>query len=186
MKWYALFVETGRETLIQKWIQYFFDPSVCYSIVPRRRLTEKRQGKKHQVIRTMFPGYVFINTDMCVEVYYKLAEIPKIIRVLNNGSYWSNINDEEMAAIISLVDDKGIIDYSEVFIENSRVFVKDGPLKTMEGIIRRVDKRKSRATIILNFMGEPRMIDLGIDILDSHNTCLTEEEKFHVHLGSQG
>ncbi len=165
MKWYALFVETGREIQIQKWIQYFFDPSECYSVVPKRKSTEKRQGIKHQVIRTLFPGYVFIKTDMCVEIYYKLARVPNIIRILNNGFYWSYIEDVEMALIMKLVGDNGIVDFSKVLLENTKMFVKEGPLQGMEGMIKRADRRKSRATIMLDFMGEPRMIDLGIDIL---------------------
>lgn len=165
MVWYALFVETGREILIQKWIEYFFDKSVCYAIVPKRRLTEKKQGKKHPVTRIMFPGYVFIYTDMCVEVYYKLTEVPKIIKVLNNGSYWSNIDDEEIEPIIKLIGDNGIIDYSKVFIENSKVSVKDGPLHGMEGIIKKIDKHRSRAKIELVLMGEPRLIDVGIEMI---------------------
>ena len=166
MNWYALFVETGRETLIQSWIQYFFEESVCYSVVPKRRLTEKRQGEKHQVIKNMFPGYVFIYTDMCVEVYYRLSEMPKMIKVLSDGHYWSDISDDEMAPVLKLVGKNGIIECSRIYIENSTVFVKDGPLQGMEEMIKRVDKRKSRATIVLDFMGKHRMIDLGIELVD--------------------
>lgn len=168
MNWYALFVETGRETLIQKWIEYFFDNSVCYSVVPKRKLTERKQGKNLHVVKTMFPGYVFINTDMCAEVYYKLSEIPKIIRILNNGSYWSDISNDEMEPIMKLIGGNGIIDYSKIFIENSRVFVKDGPLYGLEGIIKKVDKHRNRAKIELILMGEPRLIDLGIDMIHSN------------------
>ena len=103
MKWYALFVETGREILVQKWIRYFFDKSDCYAVVPKRKLFEKKQGIKKQVIKIMFPGYVFIHTDMCIEVYYKLAAVPNIIKVLSNGSYWSYIDNNEIEPIIKLI-----------------------------------------------------------------------------------
>ena len=66
--------------------------------------------------------------------------------------------------------EKRVIDYSKIFIENSIVYVKEGPLQGMEGIIKRVDKRKGRATIALDFMGESRMINLGVEILTNH--CL--------------
>ena len=127
MKWYALFVETGRETQIQKWIQYFFDPSECYSVVPKKKSTEKRQGIKHQVIRTLFPGYVFIKTDMCVEIYYKLARVPNIIRILNNGFYWSYIEDVEMALIMKLVGDNGIVYLFQSAFRKYQNVCKRGP-----------------------------------------------------------
>jgi len=67
---------------------------------------------------------------------------------------------------MKLIGNDGIIDYSKVYIENSRVSVKFGPLLGMEGAIKRIDKRKGRATIILNFLGEPRLVDVGIEILE--------------------
>ena len=166
MNWYALFVETGKESSIQKCIEHWFDKSVCYSLVPKRRLTEQKQGKKYQVVRTMFPGYVFINTDMCIEYYYKLISIPRVIKILNNGTYYSRIENEEIAPILRLVNNGEIIDYSRIFIVNSRVLVKSGPLHGMEGIIRRVDKRKGRAQISLDLLGSPKLFDLGVEILD--------------------
>ena len=165
MNWYALFVETGRETLVQKWIQYFFNQSICYSLVPKRRLIEKKKGQKHTVIRILFPGYVFIKTDMCIEYYYKLSQIPRLIKILNNGTYYSQIDEIEMASILKLVGDNNIIDYSRLFIENSKVCVKDGPLLGMEGILRKVDKHNNRAKIELFLMGAPRLIDVGIEMI---------------------
>jgi len=35
----------------------------------------------------------------------------------------------------------------------------------MEGIIRKVDKRKNRAKILLNFMGCEKTMDVGIEVL---------------------
>ena len=65
MNWYALFVETGREVLIQKWIDFFFNIEQCHSIVPKRKLTEKRQGKYRKVIKKCFPD-MFLSILICV------------------------------------------------------------------------------------------------------------------------
>jgi transcriptional antiterminator NusG len=35
----------------------------------------------------------------------------------------------------------------------------------MEGIIHRVDKRKNRAKIMLNFLNSVKLIDVGIEVL---------------------
>lgn len=40
MDWYALFVETGKEEYIQKWLRFYFDENILYAIIPKRRLED--------------------------------------------------------------------------------------------------------------------------------------------------
>jgi transcription termination/antitermination protein NusG len=120
----------------------------------------------------MFPGYVLIKTNMNTDIFYKIKTIPKCYRIVNNGTiyskdngeYYSTIDEEEMAPIIQLLGNGEIVDYSRVYLENSKVFVKSGPLKGMEGIIKKVDKHKNRAKILLYFLGVQKIIDVGVEI----------------------
>lgn len=170
MDWYALFVKTGDENLVEQYLNYHFDRSECYAIVPKSRLTERTKGKYYEVLKPLFPGYILINTIMNAHSYYIIRQIPKVYSILSQAEeYYTNINIEEMKPILKLINENNIIDYSKIFIENSKVYVKDGPLHGMEGIVKRVDKRKGRATIALDFMGESRMIDLGVEILNKRD-----------------
>ena len=167
MEWYVVFVETGKEENIQKWLSFHFSKDILHSLVPKRRLTIKNNGKTYKILKKLFPGYVFVCTEMDIDKYKKIRSIPKLIRILNTGTYYTKIDEREMDIILKLVGNDDIVDYSKIFIENSRVCVKDGPLCGMEGIIRKVDKHKNRARIELNFMGELRTIDVGVEILYS-------------------
>ncbi|MFG0216967.1 KOW motif-containing protein [Brevibacillus porteri] len=51
-------------------------------------------------------------------------------------------------------------------ITDSKITVKKGPLAGKEGIIKKVDRRKKRAKIVIDFLGDERMIDVGIEILE--------------------
>ncbi|GAV11564.1 antiterminator LoaP [Paenibacillus sp. chi10] len=175
MDWYALFVETGNEEMVQALIYKFFDQSLIQAIVPKRKLKERRQGKFYEVCRTMFPGYVFVHTVLNVDTYYELKNIPRCYRLLNKFNFidestgkhvFHKIDDEEMVYIIDLISKNGEIDYSNVYVENAKVIVRDGPLKGREGIIKKIDKRKRRARIELNFMGKEVRFDVGINLLE--------------------
>lgn len=121
----------------------------------------------------MFPGYVLIKTNMNTDIFHKIKKIPKCYRLVTNGiyyskdkgTYYSKIDEEEMTPIIQLIGSGEIVDYSRVYLENSKVFVKSGPLQGMEGIIKKVDKHKNRAKILLSFMGTEKIIDVGVEIL---------------------
>lgn len=49
------------------------------------------------------------------------------------------------------------------FDENDRIVVIEGPLKGMEGNIIKVDRRKQRAKIQLNFHGSTYTLDLSFE-----------------------
>jgi len=164
MSWYALFVNIGKEDLVQECLRIYFSESVLASIVPKRKITERKDGRVKQVLKKIFPGYVLIRTNMNMETYYKLKSIPGVIKILNTGNYFTKIVDEEMFYILRLLDNDGVVDYSKIYIDNSKIIVKAGPLKGMEELILEVDKRKNRVKIILNFIGLPQKIDLGIEV----------------------
>jgi transcriptional antiterminator NusG len=177
MNWYALFVETGKEDLVQTMIRKYFDESAIHAIVPKRKLQERKQGQIIEVCKTMFPGYVLINTRMNSNIYYTLKRIPRYYRLLNKYSHndqneefyennlFSKIDDSEMDSILQLIDHDGTIDYSTLYLEDGKVFVRKGPLMGLEGVIKKIDKRKKRARIVLNFMGNEICLDLGIEML---------------------
>lgn len=165
MEWYVIFIESGREEKVQKWLDFHFGKETLHYLVPKRRLIERKGGKFYQVIKKLFPGYVFICVDMDLEKYKIIKSIPNLIRILNTGAYYSQINNSEMSVILRLVGDGDIIDYSRVYVENSKILVKEGCLMGIEGIIKKVDKHKNRAKVQLTFMGEPRLVDVGVEIL---------------------
>ncbi|PEU20730.1 transcription antiterminator [Bacillus wiedmannii] len=173
MDWYVLFVENGKEEMVQKYLQLYFNENSLYSVIPKRKVPEKKFGSVFHVIKKMFPGYVFINTNMNAFIFHKIKTLPGCYRLLNcgkyysqeNGSHYSKIEKNEIDQILRLMDNNGIIDYSKIYLTDSKVFVESGPLKEMEGIIKKIDKRKNRAKILLNLLGTERLIDIGIEIL---------------------
>lgn len=165
MNWYSLFVYTGKEEYVEEWLRLYFDESIMRLLIPKRRLTERKEGKVHHILKKMFPGYILIQTEMSDEIYYTIKRIPDLIQVLNSGETYTKIPDEEMECTLRLLGDRDVMDYSKVYLVNSRVIVKSGPLLGMEGLIKSVDKRKNRVKILVPFMGAEKEIDVGIEIM---------------------
>lgn len=165
MDWYALFVTTGREENVVERLGVYFKESEFVSLVPKRALIEYKAGRKQKLIKKLFPGYVLVNTVMDPRIYYKLKNIPDLIRILSCGEYYTKIPEEEMTDIRRLLGEGDVVDCSQVYLVDSKVVVKSGPLQGYEGLIRKVDKRKQRIKIVMNFMGVPKEIDLGIEVL---------------------
>lgn len=163
MYWYAIFVETGYEETVEQYLHHFFNN--LHSLIPKRFVPEKRNGRLQKVLKTLFPGYILIHTMLNDEMYQKMRYIPHLIKILGYKTSYPPIEEVEIAVILKLINNEGIIDYSKLLIENYVIEVIDGPLKGLEGLIIYVNKHTRRAKIKLNFMNKVRTIDVGIEML---------------------
>lgn len=166
MDWYSLFVTTEKEEYVSKWLKFYFSDQEMLVLIPKRKLIERRQGKRQLVLKKLFPGYVLLKTEMDFKKYYTLKKVPHLIKIVHSGEYFTKIPEREMSLLLQLMDQKGIVDFSKVYLTDSKIVIKSGPLVGMEGLIKAVDRRKMRIKIIVHFMGLARKIDVGIEMFD--------------------
>lgn len=164
-RWYALFVLTGQEEKVREKLKYRFKNKEMNFIIPRRKLRERKAGKWEEKVKSLFPGYILINGYIGVKEYYLMEGIPGLLRVLKDNDDPFEIPEEEITVIKKLICNGEVIEQSSAFAESGKIKIVDGPLLGLEGLITSIDKRKGRAKVRLNFAGEPRLIDLGIDII---------------------
>lgn len=170
MSWYVIFVETGYEDKFCHYIdkmKYQRYMGIQYSLlVPKRKIFERKQGIRREVIKTMFPGYVLLKTESIFEFYSQAKGSPHIIRFLRDNSRFLEVRKEEIRQILMMVDSSGLIEISKAFVENDRIRITEGPLLGMEGIIKKIDKRKGRAKVRFHLNDNSLLIDLGIEIME--------------------
>jgi transcriptional antiterminator NusG len=94
-----------------------------------------------------------------------LERVPGLLKVLKDNYGPFEIPEEEIAVIKKLICNGEVIEQSRVFAESDKITIADGPLLGLEGLIISIDKRKGRAKVRLSFAGEPRLVDLSIDII---------------------
>lgn len=165
--WYAVFVVTGDEDNVKERLVYKFKQSDLKVVIPKRRLRERKDGIWYTKIRTLFPGYILINGEIHIEDYELLKKVPGVIKLLGDKGKPVEISWYEMDVITRLICDNEIIGCSRIQLENQKIVVIDGPLLGLDGYIESIDKRKGRAKVRLNLMGEPRMVELSIAMVQS-------------------
>lgn len=73
--WYAVQVETGKESVIKDYCSKLVNRTTYNDIfVLRFNKVKKFYGKWHQESKVMFPGYIFIDTDTPEQVYEALKK----------------------------------------------------------------------------------------------------------------
>ncbi len=164
--WHALFVTTGHEEIIKKVLDLTFENQIQF-IVPKRELRERKAGKWHIIKRNLFPGYILVKGAITIESYYRIKKIPMMTKLLKNEDGPLKIEEKELEILKILISPKdGNIGISTAYQENEKVKITNGPLSGLEGLIQSIDTRKGRAKVKLNFLGETRTVQLGIDIVE--------------------
>ena len=166
MQWYALFVKTGEEEVMRKYLETLLPYADMKILIPKRKLQERRMGKVRKVIRTLLPGYVLIKTEMDVGIYHQLKQMPGLLRILRDESEPSCIPEHEIATILALTSQSDVIEFSEVYKEGDRIKVWAGPMEGHEGIIESYNHRKKRLKIRLEILGQVKKVDLGAELVE--------------------
>ena len=166
MSYGCLFCMTGKEQSVAEQIQ-----AVC----PNVRATTMRQLKhrtckkvKTKEAAILLPSYVFFEAPSSME---PSVEFPtqNIIRILflDKGIWQLRGEDERFVKWLFRYD--GLLGFSQAYKEGDQIRIVSGPLKDMEGKIRRVDKRGMSGQVVLSFYGKEIPVWLGFEMITNYN-----------------
>lgn len=171
MKWYALFVKSGCEENVCKYLKTILEHKVsCNFVIPKRELTERQVGTTYVVLKPLFSGYILVETMFIYKLYDILHNSfwhTNLYKILGEEGHFQEIYKEEMEPILNLLNKDGIIKHSTVLVEKEKIIVTSGPLIGYIGRIKRINKRKCRARIVLKFLGKSTEMDIGIKCIQS-------------------
>ena len=162
-KWYVLHVRTGEEIDIV-WYLGRIMADDARAISPIREIKERRGGKWETVERKCFPGYVFVETEMTPDNYYKLISVPGVIRILGEDKP-QDVPFEEMEIVLMLENDGVPFGMSDVCFFQNEVMVLSGPLRGFEDRIVSVDPRRFRAKVCIDVLGKSKFVEFSINLV---------------------
>jgi transcriptional antiterminator NusG len=175
MNYYAVQVRTGNEGRFMKLARQNiarsgFPDRICQNLLwPRRTLTEKRLGKIHTALKPLYPGYLFyIGDEIPAELHWIIRKTPGFFRFLKDNKHIEPLTGGDREVLSHFLRFGEITEKSRVhFNDNNKIVVDSGPMKGLEGLIVKVDKRKCRAKIRLSLNENSLLVDLAFDVIKS-------------------
>lgn len=171
MNYYIIQVATGRE-------QNFIDalqkkaPELAGAhnfIYLTRELYIRRQGKTLRELQPVFPSYIIMQTTGTVDAQtvQALKTLPDFYHFLKSNTEITALTGNDLAIIQHFLGLGPRIGPSLVrFDQDDRIVVIEGPLKGIEGCIIKVDRRKQRAKIQVEFAGGAHTMDLSFEDIE--------------------
>ena len=152
--WYVLQVATGREQEIERRLRRIG----IDAIVSTETLLIHKGGRWTPKESLLFPGYVFVQILFDPDIYYRITDIPGVIRFLP-GPQAEKLSDQEAAHIAYL--GSAVLGPSLVDFSNGEPVILKGVLKSLEKQIVRFNRRQRRATLSTDFLGASHTFTLS-------------------------
>ncbi|MGP1586849.1 MAG: antiterminator LoaP [Treponemataceae bacterium] len=172
MNYYAVQVQTSKEEYVIAQVLKLLQNGMNLQnfIFPKRVLSIRRQGITKNELKPLFPGYFFIKAEeIDRELYNTLRFTKGFFRFLKSNKDITPLSEHDLKILQHFMQFGTELKASKVFFdENQRICVKEGPLKGFEGMIVKVDKRKKRAKIKMDFANESMLIDLAFELIEEN------------------
>jgi transcriptional antiterminator NusG len=159
-------VQTGGEEKLIKRFRTLY-PDIFFPIhLAKRKLKIKRKGKQIFEERSVFPGYLFLEIDEAdfgPAVRFSFRHTPGFYKFLPANERITPMSNDDVDLIKRFIT-KGSPELNTVtFDEHSRIVIKSGPLKGLEGRIIKVDRRKKRVKVSLDLYRDSFAVDFGFE-----------------------
>lgn len=160
----CVFCISGREQEVAERIQ-----RVCPEVRATAVFQEKYKsvcGKKSRIKAVIMPGYVFFEApdDAGIVSHFPTIDIIRVLKG-NDHDWQLTGNDDEFARW--LFSYQGCLKFSTAYREGDRIRIISGPLKDMEGMITRVDRRGRSGQVTIKFNNRDVKLWLGFDLVDT-------------------
>lgn len=175
-------VKTGKEPEILNQIKKNTlknNISISNVYFPRRTLYIRKLGIKKKQITSVFPGYIFLETEtLSTELYWLLRKTEGVYRFLPDNHNPLALHSTDLDILHHFLSFGEITQPSKAYFdENDRICITEGPLKGLEGKILKVDKRKQRVKVVLDMYNNVFPIDLAFEFIEPIKLSLQKRKE---------
>ena len=122
-------------------------------------------GKKVNIEKKTFPGYVLVRMDLDDETWYQIRNTPSVIGFVGSGKMPQSLSRREIERILGTNEEvelkKESPKFKPDFEVGETVRVTTGPFADFNGIIEEINLDQSKVTVLVNIFGRETPVELG-------------------------
>ena len=136
--WYVLRVRSHAERLVHVGLHH----KQFEVLNPTYQALSIRKDRRKVLTRPIFNGYMFIRTMLNPECHLEILKTPGVVEILKSASGPTPVPDDQVENVRLLEKHVGACFFGTDFEVGDAVFVKEGPLTGLRGVIDRLDRKK--------------------------------------------
>ncbi len=129
--------------------------------VPTETLVEMRGGKRRQIERKFFPGYILIEMEMTDETWHVVKNTPKVTGFVGSAKNPTPLTEEEVNQILhQVVSTKEKPKPKHIFDKGEHVRITDGPFNNFTGVVDEINLDKNTLRVLVTIFGRATPVEL--------------------------
>ncbi len=174
--WYVLHIYSGYEDKVSNFIERFlkkktFGQHIGEVKVPTENIVEMHNGKKRQVKKKFFPGYILVEMDLpeapegWKEVCGSITEISGVTGFVGAGKNQKPepISTEEAKNILQKMGEiktPGTMVPKVSYTLGESIRVVDGPFNNFNGVVEDINFEKGKVKVRVDIFGRSTPVEL--------------------------
>lgn len=169
-RWYAVQTTAGHEnkvrTLLQRRIDTDPTPAeerqIRQVMVPTQTVVEVKNGKKVEVEKKTFPGYVLVEMVVNQDTQHTINGVQGVIKFVGKDKEPAPLRDDEVKRLLGIVDEKAAsAPVEEIpFLVGQAVQITEGPFTDFNGTVEEVMPDKGKVRVSVSLFGRPTSVEL--------------------------
>ena len=130
--------------------------------VPKETVVEMKAGKRRNVERKFFPGYVLVQMEMSDETWHLVRNTPKVTGFVGGSSKAPvPLTQDEVDSILHhTAESKEKPRPQYVYDRGEQVKITDGPFKEFTGTVEDINLERSTLRVLVTIFGRPTPVEL--------------------------
>ena len=129
--------------------------------IPVETLIEMKGGKKKEVVRKFFPGYILVEMDMADDAWHLVKNTPKVTGFVGTGKKPTPLTPEEVDQILTqVVTTKEKPKPKHVYEHGEHVRIIDGPFSNFTGVVEEVNLDRNTLKVMVTIFGRSTPVEL--------------------------
>jgi len=158
---YSGFEERVKETLRQRAEALGMGEAFGEIRIPTETVVEYKGGKKREIERKFFPGYILVEMEMSDAAWHVVKNTPKVTGFVGTGKKPTPLSQEEVNQILEqVVTAKEKPKPKYVFEKGEPVKIIDGPFNNFSGVVEEVNLDRNTLKVMVTIFGRQTPVEL--------------------------
>lgn len=168
-RWYAIQTTAGHENKVRSLIQRKIDADpappeermIRQALVPTQEVVEIKNGKKVNVERKLYPGYVLVEMVWNQEASHIVNSIQGVLKFVGQERAPMALRPEEVNRLLGVVEEEAAQPKEEIpFLVGQAVQITEGPFTDFNGTVEEVMADKGKVRVSVSLFGRPTSVEL--------------------------
>jgi transcriptional antiterminator NusG len=170
IKWFVIHTYSGYEAKVKSNLErriasMNMKDKIFQVLIPTEKEKEIKGGKRREIDRKIFPGYVLVEVktndegELENDVWYVIRNTPGVTGFVGSGARPIPLEDKEVRALLRQLRDE-TPKFRITYQKGSPVRITSGPFQDFTGLVDEIMMEKEKVRVLVSIFGRETPVEL--------------------------